>query len=128
MLVPYLVSVALAGLAVTAFRLSWRRTRGRRRVKATVVSLSVGAAKAGDGYGISPIFEYISDRGHVVRANSIHHGKHAFMPKLGDEVDIYIDPSRPHYATLERPGSTWLAPILLATLAGLFLYIGMLGR
>lgn len=128
MLVPFMVSVALAGLAVAAFRLSWRRTRGRRRLKATVVSLSVGAAKAGDGYGISPIFEYVNERGHVVRANSICHGKHALMPKLGDEVDIFIDPTRPQYATLERPESTWLAPVLLACLSGVFLYLGMAGK
>jgi|GEM_PF-5754694 len=128
MLVPFLVSVALAGLAVAAFQLTWSRAHGRRRMRARVVSLSVGAAKEGDGYGISPIFEYVNERGQAVRANSIHHVKHALMPKLGDEVDIYVDPARPNYATLERPESLWLAPVLLTGLSALFVYLGMTVR
>jgi hypothetical protein len=128
MLMPVLVSVALAVLAALAFRLSWRRLRGRRRVRATVVSLSVGAAKAGDGFGISPIFEYCNDRGHAVRVSCVCHGKHALMPKLGDAVDIYIDPRRPQYATLDRPESVWLAPVMLALLSLMFLYMGMAGK
>ncbi len=97
-------------------------------MRARVVSLSVGAAKEGDGYGISPIFEYVNERGQAVRANSIHHVKHALMPKLGDEVDIYVDPARPNYATLERPESLWLAPVLLTGLSALFVYLGMTVR
>lgn len=128
MLVPYMVSALLGTLALFAFRLSWQRMRGRRRFKATVVSLSVGAAKAGEGYGISPIFEYADDNGHVVRASCVHHGRHALMPKLGDEVDIYVDPRRPFHATLERPGTLWLAPSTLAGMAGLFFYMGLTGR
>lgn len=125
MLIPLVVSVALAGLAVAAVRLSWCRTRGRCRIRATVVSLSVGSVKAGAGYGISPIFEYVDEGGHVVRASSVCHGKHALMPKLGDEVDIFIDPARPQFAALGQPHAAWLVPVLLAGLSGVFLYLGM---
>lgn len=127
MLIPILVSLALAALAVVAVRVSWRRTRGRRRVKATVVSVSVGSARAGEGFGISPIFEYVNDRGQVVRASSVQHDRHALMPKLGDEVDIFIDLSQPQYASLERPRNQWLAPLVLACLAGLFFLLGVNG-
>lgn len=128
MLIPILVSLALAALALVALRLSWLRIRGRRRVRATVVSVSVGSTKAGNGFGISPIFEYVNDRGQVVRASSVQHDRHALMPKLGDEVDIFIDLTRPQYASLQRPRNQWLAPLALACLAGLFFLLGLGGR
>jgi len=114
-----------AGLLIGAGR-TFQRTRRLIARSITAVGVVVDLAVVPDGIEESyhPVVQFTTASGARITFESVA-GSYPPAYRTGEQVLVVYDPAQPHAAAIRSFVSLWLLPIVLASLGGIFAFIGL---